>query len=197
MTHLYRTPLLIVLFLLCLGLRVLPALASEAGPHLHLVKGQKLTGDFVLTHQMAGVETPMTSQGHFEIAPGEQIVWAVEKPMAMTATVRDGTLGMSIGQQQLFSIAPKQMPLMAELESDLVLAMNGEWSKLDKAFIVKRTGNANGWESTLVPRDTPDAPKPFQKLVARGSHFVESADVYFRKNTDHVTFSNQKVSAAP
>lgn len=174
------------------------ALAAEAGPHLILSPGQRLMGRFVHEHPVAGFAQPIRTEGHFIVAPNDQIVWAIEKPMATTTTISPSSgLVQSVGNFPLLKLTPQQMPFLAEVEAKLLLALRGDWKKLESDYRVARQGDAQKWTITLTPKAQDGTPKPFQKIVARGGAFVDSADIVLRTVTDRVVFSDQAISSAP
>jgi|GEM_PF-1232227 len=191
----------LALFLLCLGLSVQPAQASDVGPHIKLSVGQKLSGHFMLQHEsLAPSETtrePFSSSGHFVFAPGQQIVWSIEKPFPSDVTISEGKMSFGIGEHKMLDMKTGQLPFLANLESYIRLALNSDWSSLKNDFDIKTSGSNSSWTITVTPHDDAFATRPFEKMVARGGRFVESADVYSSKSIEHVTLTNQTISSAP
>ncbi len=179
---------------LALGLALaLPALAAEVGPRLNLKSGQILTGRFTHDHPVQGFDAPFRTEGTFTLAPENGIVWAIERPMKTRTTIANGTLTQSVGQVALFKVTAAQQPVLADIEKKLLYALSGDWKKLEKDYIVTRSGDAQSWSATITPRETAGAPMPFQKIVARGGRFVDSAEVHLRSAVDRVTFSDQRI----
>lgn len=167
-----------------------PALAAEAGPHLNLKPGHVLTGRFTYEHPVQGLDQPLRSEGSFSIAPQERMIWAIEKPMATTTTITNGELVQTIGNFAVLKMTPKQMPFLSDVEDKLVRALNGDWQELEKEYILHRTGNEAAWSLTIKPRENDGNRKPFQKIIARGGRFVDSAEIYLRNAVDKVVFTD-------
>lgn len=177
-------------FLLLLSLLAAPAFADGPGPRIALGPGRVLTGRFAHEHPIEGIANPLRTEGSFTLAPGN-LVWAVEKPMATTTRLAGGTLTQSIGAYPLFQMTPAQMPLLAGAEAQIFAALSGDWAKLNRDYVISRKGDEKAWTVTLTPRAK--GPKPFQKIVARGGLFVDSADIYMKKTVDRIVFTNQRL----
>lgn len=171
-----------------------PALAAEAGPRLALAQGQSLTGHFIHEHPVQGFTTPLRTEGHFSLQAGGPILWSIEKPMATTTAIDPSGMTQSVGNFPILKISAQQMPFLAEVGSKLVAALNGDWAKLADDYTVVKTGTPARWSVTLTPIEKTGAAKPFQKLVAHGGRFVESADIVLRTGTDKVIFSDQAIA---
>lgn len=192
--------LLAVAFLgLCLMGSPSPTFAAasvEAGPRLKLKTGQSLTGLFVHEHPVQGFEKPLRTEGSFTVSGSNNIVWAIEKPMMTTTTISpEGGLTQSVGTYALLKINPQQMPFLVEMQKKLLLALSGDWDKLEDEFTVDREGGAEAWKVTLTPKLMPNTPrKPFRQIVAHGGKFVEKAEVTLPSGTvDRVTFSQTRL----
>ena len=174
-----------------------PALAGSGtlGPQIDLKPHQTFTGRFVHEHPVDGFEAPLRSEGHFEVDGKNKSVWAIEKPMMTTTTITDDGLTQGVGGYTLLKISNDKMPFLAELQRDLLWALSGKWSKLEKDFTVTQSGSAGAWTVTVTPKETGTTTrKPFRQLVAKGSRYVEQADLILPSGvTDHLTFSGQTV----
>lgn len=189
----YR-PFLPLLFLCLFLLTGGSARAGEAGPHLELKAGMALTGRFVHEHPVQGFDKPLASEGTFLLAPAQAMRWQIEKPMATTTLVDASGLRQSIGNFVLIKMTPTQMPFLSEVQAQLIAALNGDWKKVEKDFIVKRSGSASAWTVTLVPRVAGRA--PFLRLVATGGRFVDRVRIDMRQGSDTIVFSGQSVGKA-
>lgn len=187
--------LLTWLLALCIALAGGAALAAEAGPRLGLTPGRTLTGRFVHEHPVPGFDKPMRTEGRFILAPGQKMVWEIEKPMMTTTTVIKGEMVQSVGDFPLLRLTPAQIPFLAEAEEKLMLGLNGDWEKLEKDFSVTRKGNDKAWTVTLSPRPAPGKALPFQKIVTTGGRFPDKAVVYLANGTaDTFVFTNVALS---
>ena len=192
----YRTVLLITALTASLSFsQPASAAANEAGPNIKLKNGQTLSGRFVHEHPVDGFDKPMRTEGRYTVDTNNRIVWAIEKPMMTTTTITNEGLTQSVGQYTLLKVSAQQMPFLAEMQQKLLWAVSGDWEKLKPDFILTHTGGPQAWEVTITPKENPQKRKPFSKLVARGSRYVERADIVLPSGTvDHVTFSDSAVS---
>ena len=195
-----KTRLSFSLFI-CLGL-VLGVLfygacaqASASGPQLNLKAGQSLTGRFVHEHPVQGFDKPMLTEGAFALVPSKQMQWMIQKPMATTTVIDAGGLTQRVGTFVLLKMTPQQMPFLADVQDKLLWALNGEWKKLEKDFVVKRSAKGSGWQVALTPRNLASA--PFQRLVATGGRFVDKVSIEMRQSTDTIVFTEQAIGKAP
>jgi len=165
--------------------------ALEVGPKIKLKAGQTLRGSFVHEHLVKGFDAPLRTSGTYTITPGDMITWEIEKPMATSTMITSKGLSQTIGNLPLLQIKPAQVPFLADLEKNLLWALDGEWDKLKPDFTITTKGTDQAWEVTITPKPKANAPKPFQKIVAHGGQYVEAADFVTQSGaTDHVTFSD-------
>jgi hypothetical protein len=184
----------LIFALILLAFAPLQVRAQVVGPQLNLKGGVALTGRFVHEHPVQGFDKPMRSEGSFLISPMGPMRWTIEKPMATTTTVDEGGLTQSVGTFVLLKMTPQQMPFLADVRAQLLAALNGEWKRLEKDFIVNRKPAKTGWHITLTPRVPGSA--PFQRLVATGNKFVDKVSIEMRSATDTIVFSDQALSKA-
>ena len=174
-----------------------PVLAASGGlgPQIDLKPHQTFTGRFVHQHPVDGFDAPLRSEGRFEVDGKNKIVWAIEKPMMTTTTITDDGLTQGVGGYTLLKISNDKMPFLAELQRDLLWALSGKWSKLEKDFTITQSGTSGAWTVTVTPKETGTATrKPFRQLIAKGSRYVEQAEIVLPSGvTDHLTFSGQAV----
>ncbi len=178
-----------------LFLGVMPAVA-KAGPQITLKENQSLTGRFVHDHPVQGFDGPLRSEGRFSVSGKDKIVWAIEKPMATTTTLTPEGLTQSVGQFALLKLNRQQMPFLSEVQKNLLWALAGHWEKLKDDFTITSVESpAQRWTVTFVPKEKVGTRKPFQKIVAQGSRFVESAEILLQNGvTDHVSFSETTIT---
>lgn len=172
-----------------------PVLA-KAGPHITFKENQRLTGRFVHNHPVQGFDVPLRSEGRFSVLGKDKIIWAIEKPMATTTTLTPEGLTQRVGQFALLNLTCQQMPFLSDIHKNLLWALAGHWEKLKDDFTVTSVETpAHRWMVTLVPKEKAGTRQPFQKIVAQGSHFVESAEILLQNGvTDHVSFSETTIT---
>jgi len=190
-----RLPLLVTCALAFAAATPCPAYAADVGPRVKLKAGQTLMGTFTQEHPVQGYDQPIKTEGRFSISPGDMITWQIEKPMMTNTIINAKGLTQTIGDFPLLRIKPEQVPYLLELESDLLQALSGDWDGLRGKFNISASGSNEAWVATITPRQTPNTPKPFRKVIAKGGRYVESAEVILPSGaTDHLTFSDQFIA---
>jgi len=157
-----------------------------------------LRGHFTEERQMKGFNGPLRSQGHFVVAPGHGLIWAIEKPFPTTSTITPNGLMQDVGGIKVMQVPVKKIPFLLHLYDMLGGALAGHWQVLEKDFIVTPESNADGWQVTLQPRQTNNPAMPFQTIIIKGSRFVESALLQKADGDfDFLTFNHTALSTAP
>jgi len=188
-------PLLMTCALALAAITPSPIYAADVGPRVKLHDGQTLMGRFTHEHPVKGYDKPIKTEGNFTIAPGDMITWQIEKPMMTNTIINAKGLTQTIGDFPLLQVKPQQVPYLRNLETDLLWALSGNWDKLRGNFQISTKGSDQAWVVTIQPLEKQGTAKPFQKIVARGGQYVESADVMLRGGAvDHLTFSEQFVT---
>lgn len=160
------------------------------GPRIKLGTHQVLSGQFIHEHPVQGFDQPMRTEGRFSVGPSNRIIWAIQKPMATTTTITSDGLMQQVGAYTLLNISSQKMPFLTEIQEQLILALSGQWDALKDEYSITSTGTASQWTATIVPKDKPGQRKPFSKIVAKGSKYVDRADIVLPSGiTDRVAFS--------
>jgi hypothetical protein len=176
----------------------LPSYANDFGPTKRLAVGDILRGRFTQEHYMAGVSKPLHSEGHFVVAPGYGLIWAVEKPLPLTIVVTADGMSQSVAGVPVLHKSTTQMPFLARVTSLLSAALGGNWKTLESDFTLTREGNAKQWRVKLVPHDPKTKGMPFRELTAKGTRFVDRAELTRPDNApDIFTFKDQTITPSP
>src|SRR5271154_2363156 len=125
---------LLILFALALSF---PALAADPLADQVIVgPTDVLRGHFTEERQMKGFNGPLRSQGHFVVAPGHGLIWAIEKPFPTTSTITPNGLVQDVGGMKVMQMPVKKIPFLLHLYDMLGCALAGHWQVLEKDFVV-------------------------------------------------------------
>ena len=176
----------------------LGAHSATFGPTEKMHQGEVMRGRFVQEHYIKDVEKPLRSEGHFLIAPPHGVIWAIETPLPLTITAtKDGAV-QSVGGLPLLRQSPAQFPYLSHVTNMLSNALGGNVKALEPDFAMKNSGNAKQWRVKLTPHSPEKMNFPFKSITAKGSRFVEQADVIRPSGfSDVFTFSNQAITSDP
>ncbi|MDD5586110.1 MAG: hypothetical protein PHY92_04020 [Alphaproteobacteria bacterium] len=172
--------------------------AADLGPSRQLANGEILRGRFSAEHPVKGFAKPMQSAGRFVVAPGRGLIWAVEKPMAMTFIFTDAGMVQTIGDMPLLQQSSQKMPFLAHVTGLLAAALGGDWKTLEPDFAITRSGSPKRWRVKMVPRPTCPISMPFRALSATGNSYVEQAEVLRPDGlSDTFVFRDHSITPAP
>ena len=158
-----------------------------------------LRGYFLEKKNLKGFKGPMSSEGHFVVAPQHGLIWGLEKPFPTTTVITPAGLAQSISGINVMHLPSQKIPFMLHLYDILGGALTGNWAALETDFSVTRRGdNAQGWQVTLVPHQADNPAMPFSSIRISGHRFVENvAMLKPNGDSDTLTFLNESVSSAP
>ncbi len=184
-----------VLIMLILLAPSFAAHAIEAPAGQIIIDNTKvLRGSFVEEHQMNSTQNPVLSSGHFVVAPGHGLIWAIDKPFP-TATIVTPN-----GAIQDFGGVTIKLPVknLRHLYTMIGGALAGDWNGLDIDFIITRSGDNKNWQMLMTPRPG-DKPKlPYATITVSGSHFVQN--IVMTKtdgSSDTLSFADAVLSSTP
>lgn len=184
------------LFVLLLALFLWPlsASAGTAPPGQTEIDSSKvLRGDFYQEHQFPGTKSAMHYFGKFVVAPAHGLIWNMMKPLPTIIIVTPS------GVAQSFAGVAMKLPTVhtRQLYTMVSSALAGDWSKLERDFIIAQTVNGDQWTLQLSPRDKNKPTVPYSKINVTGRNFVET--IYLGKDDgtyDMFRFSNPVLSDA-
>lgn len=159
-----------------------------------VIEGQILRGQFKEEKVLQGFSAPMKSNGHFTIAPGHGLIWAVDKPFAVTTVIKPSGLKQKVNGNKTMEIPSDKVPFLVRLYNMLGGTLSGDWTALEADFIVTKSGTQDKWKVVLEPRQKNNPAMPFSLITVTGSNFVDN--VVMQKlggDKDTITFFNQKV----
>jgi hypothetical protein len=189
-------PLLLLLAFLS---ALTPSLAFGAafGPSQPVTSGKILRGRFVHEHPVKGVDKPIRTEGRFVVAPDYGMIWAVERPLPVTFIFTSSGMAQMIGDFPLLIQSSQKKPFLAQVQTQLVAALSGNWTTLEPDFSMSHEGTPERWNVKITPRATAKG-VPFTTLTASGGTLVERADVLRPDGlSDTFLFQNQSLTPAP
>ena len=156
-----------------LGLFPLGALAADAPDgQVHINANQILRGRFTEDRQMKDTGgPPMLTSGSFVVAPTHGLIWTIEKPFPTSTIITPNGFVQDIGGLAVKLPAKKNL---RHLYDTVSAALAGDWSGLDKDFIVTRGGNQSHWVMLLTPRPEAETKIPYTSISVSGSRYVEN-----------------------
>ncbi|MDP9127222.1 MAG: outer membrane lipoprotein carrier protein LolA [Pseudomonadota bacterium] len=188
----------LLLFALALCIAA-PAASADPVPGQAIIgAGDVLRGRFTEERQMKGFNAPLRANGHFVVAPGQGLIWAIEKPFPTTSIITPKGLAQEVGGINVMQTGTKKIPFLLHLYDMLGGVLAGDWHVLEKDFIMTRAGDDREWEVDLQPRQANNPAMPFNSIIIKGSRYVASALLVKPDgDSDYLTFSGEQVTRAP
>ena len=175
-------------------------LCGAAPPEPGALKpGQAIHGRFVQERHLAGLASPLRSEGSFLLATGKGLIWRGEKPFATTVVITPAGILQTVNGAEVQRLPASRLPFLARFYDMLSGALSGDWSTLAHDFTVTRSSEGEQWTMALTPARTDDpAAAQLKSITVTGAKFVDAVEIR-RANGDweHLTFLEQALSAAP
>jgi Outer membrane lipoprotein carrier protein LolA-like len=187
--------LLLSLMICCVAVST-PLSAEVRSPvgQTALKDGQVLRGRFEQERFLVGFEAPLKTAGSFTLVAGGGLIWRAETPFVVTTVMSPAGLVQEVDGKKTMSLASTRVPFMTKLYSMLSGALIGNWSDLENAFKIVRSGDAKMWELRLTPIAGNDSAMPIEAIVVRGRRLVEDVVVIRSAgDRDHLRFSGQSL----
>jgi hypothetical protein len=183
-----------LLMLFCL----LPTGAAVAGPCAGLGHGQVLRGRFIQERRLKGFAAPLRTEGKFVLAQAEGLIWKAEKPFPVATMITKAGLVQRVRGNETLRLPSSRLPALVRLYDMLGGALAGDWSALEPAFVLARSGRDTAWQVIFTPRLASDPAMPFSAITAVGGCFVDSV-VLDRADgdADTLTFLDQTLAGGP
>ena len=184
--------------LLALAALLLCAAASPPQPGA-LKPGEAIHGRFVQERHLAGLASPLRSEGSFLLAAGKGLIWRGEKPFATVVVITPAGILQTVNGAEVQRLPASRLPFLARFYDMLSGALSGDWSTLAHDFTVTRSAEGDNWKMLLTPAraDDPTAAQ-LRSITVTGAKFVDAVEIR-RANGDweQLTFLQQALSAAP
>jgi hypothetical protein len=184
--------------LLALAALLLCAAASPPQPGA-LKPGEAIRGRFVQERHLAGLASPLRSEGSFLLAAGKGLIWRGEKPFATVVVITPAGILQTVSGAEVQRLPASRLPFLARFYDMLSGALSGDWSTLAHDFTVTRSAEGDNWKMLLTPvrADDPTAAQ-LRSITVTGAKFVDAVEIR-RANGDweQLTFLQQALSAAP
>lgn len=168
---------------------------QPGGPRLGA--DQYLRGDFVMERHLAGFEKPLTSRGHFVVAPASGLIWQTREPFAGTTILTpSGIDRLDAGGTRSHVASGDQFAAIARLIADMLA---GDIAALKDGFSISTRQQEDGrWSALLTPANGNPVAAAVSQLEAEGGQFVSQVKVGRPGGDfDLITLENQSVAALP
>lgn len=153
-----------------------------------------LRGNFVEEHQVNATKDPIHTSGHFLVAPANGLIWNIEQPFPTATVITPKGMVQEIGGIALKLPSKNLRHLFNTVEA----ALAGDWSGLEKDFVITRKDNAKNWQMILTPRHNEQATLPYTSITISGSRFVENITTTRPDGSfDTLSFTDETMSSAP
>jgi Outer membrane lipoprotein carrier protein LolA-like len=187
---------LLVSFLAIVGAP--PVDAQTAG--VILAPEESLQGRFVQERHLAGFAAPLRSQGRFLLRRDRGLIWRGEKPFEAVTVITPAGLLQEVDGTEASRMSTARLPFLARFYEMLSGALSGDWTSMQRAFVVIPSGDPQAWTIELRPRhaDVDADVVAIEAMIIKGSSFVDTVDI--RKpggDWERLTFLDQVVSAGP
>jgi hypothetical protein len=175
-------------------------LCGAAPPQPSALKpGEAIHGRFVQERHLAGLASPLRSEGSFLLAAGKGLIWRGEKPFATVVVITPAGILQTVNGAEVQRLPASRLPFLARFYDMLSGALSGDWSSLAHDFIVTRSAEGDHWTIVLTPARADDpAAAQLRSITVTGAKFVDGVEIR-RANGDweQLSFLQQALSAAP
>ncbi len=164
-----------------------------------LQPGEAITGRFVQERHLAGLASPLRSEGSFLLSVGRGLIWRGEKPFATTVVITPAGILQLVNGSEVQRVPSARLPFLAHFYDMLSGALAGDWTAMEHDFIIDRKSEAQGWNIALKPRH-PDDPvaAQLQSISISGVKFVDAVEIRRASGDwERLTFQGQALSSAP
>lgn len=114
-----------------------------------LSEPQVIRGDFIQQKQLRALPQPLTSHGHFVLAPELGLLWLLRQPLQQDYRITDA--GVALRHSGTWETTDTQRAA-AEHNRLFLAVLRGDSSALERDFTLQLTGSAEAWQLTLTPR---------------------------------------------
>ncbi len=119
-----------------------------------LDKPQILCGNFHQTKQLVGINKPLLSNGRFCVVANKGILWQTLHPFPNTLRLTPTEIIQMQGKQTTLQMNASQEPVVRMINSVLFSLLAGDFSQLDKIFILHSHIENSQWEVNLKARES-------------------------------------------
>ncbi|MDY0873332.1 outer membrane lipoprotein carrier protein LolA [Dongia rigui] len=156
--------------------------------------GEMLRGSFVQERVLQGFDGPLRSEGTFVLAPGSGLIWRTERPFAVVTLMTPNGLAQQSNGATTLNVPASRAPIMAGLYGMLTGALAGDWTELQKDFVVEKTEADGQWRLRLKSREgMPTGAMPITEIRISGAAFVDTVEIEKQGgDVDRLSFSQQQ-----
>jgi hypothetical protein len=181
----------------CVGF--LPDCFAQSGEVPGVVAGDILRGRFVQDRHLEGMAVPLHAEGSFVLAPDRGLIWRGEKPFAMSTVITPQGVLQRVGDDDTLRLPAAQAPILAHFYDMLKSVLSGDWSAVERDFLIAREGDARSWKMTLTPRNKEDVLLGrIGAVVLHGQKLIGDVEIRQTNGDDEtLEFLGQTISADP
>lgn len=164
-----------------------------------LPEGEILRGRFVQERHLTGLASPLRSEGSFLLAKKKGLLWRGEKPFNTVVVITPAGLLQMVNGGEVQRLSATRLPFLSRFYDMLSGALAGDWTAMERDFMVERRGEGDSWKIVLTPRRAEDpVAAQLQSITVSGKKFVDAVEIH-RANGDweNLTFLDQRISSAP
>lgn len=177
-------------------LLVTPAVGAQQTAGLILSPEQSLQGRFIQERHLQGFAAPLRSQGRFLLQRDRGLIWRTERPFETVTVITPAGLLQEVDGTEANRISASRLPFLERFYDMLSGALSGDWTSMQRAFVVSRHGDAQAWTIELQPRHAEADVVPIEAMTISGGAFVEAVEI--RKpggDWERLTFLDQGLAA--
>lgn len=141
-----------------------------------LEKPQIMCGRFDQTKQLVGINKPLSSNGRFCVVADKGILWRTLYPFPNTLRLSPNEIIQMHGTQTTMRMDASQEPVVRMINTVLFSMLAGDFSQLDKIFILNSNIHHNHWHVTLKARE-PGLAKVIGNISLEGDQHVKKVNI--------------------
>lgn len=178
-----------IFFVIILTTIFASALAQTATPMAQiqsvLEKPKIMCGRFDQTKELVGISKPLVSNGRFCVVANKGILWRTLYPFPNTLRLTQDEIIQTQGKQITMRMDASQEPVVRMINTVLFSLLAGDFSQLDKIFILNSHIENSHWHVTLKARE-PGLAKVIGNISLDGDKHVKKVIIQ-ESNGDNTT----------
>lgn len=141
-----------------------------------LEKPQIMCGRFDQSKQLVGINKPLLSNGRFCVVADKGILWRTLYPFPNTLRLSPDEIIQMHGKQTTMRMNAAQEPVVRMINTVLFSLLAGDFSQLDKIFILNSNIHHNHWHVILKARE-PGLAKVIGNISLEGDTHVKKVNI--------------------
>lgn len=156
-----------------------------------LQKHPVVTGDFVQTRYVAGLEKPLVSVGNFIFLKSRGIYWHTMEPIEFeTSFLKADLSGSKDNSIKAPGIAGQSNPMHKKIGALMMNFLGGDLQSLEKQFRLELVEEEGLWRLTMYPKRRA-VKKQLSHLAIEGVGYISEISIVSERNgTTRIRFNN-------